>query len=440
MLRVAGTACCLALCAAAPAWAAPSGLDPSFSADGRQMTQVGARAGGKDVAVQPDGKVVVTGTIHVNEDAVTRFGVVRYLPNGALDRSFSGDGKTAVAFGQNQSNDARAVALQPDGRIVVVGSTNPAQSSYDSSDVALARLRSDGQLDTSFSSDGKQTAHFGLPPVDEDGLRGASDEANDVALQPDGRIVVAGDAEGRFALARLRADGALDTSFAGDGNHASTFSTSSQAYALALAPDGKIVAAGTRRGGDSNTFALARYRADGTLDTSFAGDGKQVTGFGEGGADAQGVALQPDGRIVLGGSFDDTWYSGPPNVRSKFALARYRPDGELDTSFGAEGRQTTSFYGRDVGKDLALQGDGKIVLAGTILFAGSPPSAFGLARYRPDGELDTSFSPSGRQVTRFGSADASGEAVTVQANGRIVVAGSADSQFASARYLDGSGR
>jgi len=211
---------------------------------------------------------------------------------------------------------------------------------------------------------------------------GGSDYGFSVALQPDGKIVVAGYAGGDFALARYNSDGALDTSFGSGGKVTTDFGGSyhPDGFSVALQPDGKIVVAGYA-GGD---FALARYNSDGALDTSFGSGGKVTTDFG--GSDAgYSVALQPDGKIVVAG------YAG-----LDFALARYNSDGALDTSFGTGGKVTTDFSGgRDVGYSVALQPDGKIVVAG---YAGVD---FALARYNSDGALDTSFGSGGKVTTDF---------------------------------------
>ena len=312
------------------------------------------------------------------------FALARYNPNGSLDPSFSGDGKQTTDLGG--LDEANAVALQGDGKIVAVGGagTPSASSTGQGADdvFALARYNPNGSLDTSFSGDGKQTTDFG----------GFNDKATAVALQGDGKIVVVGsggsDVTGNsdLAVARYNPNGSLDTSFSGDGKQTTDFGDLDEAAGVAIQPDGKIVAVGfANTAFDFENFVLARYNADGSLDTSFSGDGTQTTDFG---ADdrATGVALQGDGKIVAvgrGGTGDD------------FALARYNPDGSLDASFSGDGMQTTDFGGDDRANGVALQGDGKIVAVGR----GGTGDDFALARYNPNGSLDTSFSGDGRQTT-----------------------------------------
>jgi uncharacterized delta-60 repeat protein len=236
------------------------------------------------------------------------------------------------------------VALQGDGKIVVVGGAG-------GSDFALARYNPNGSLDTSFSGDGKQTTDFG-----------GGDFADGVALQGDGRIIAVGssapDGGGRdFALARYNPNGSLDTSFSGDGKQTTDFGSFSGAAGVAIQGDGKIVAVGDAGGGTVGfDFGLARYNANGTLDTSFSGDGKQTTDFGRS-SGAAGVAIQGDGKIVAVGATSSSPYD--------FALARYNLNGSLDTSFSGDGKQTTGFGSSSAATAVALQADGKIVAVGS---------------------------------------------------------------------------
>jgi uncharacterized delta-60 repeat protein len=283
------------------------------------------------VAVQSDGKVVVGGA--ANGD----FALARFSADGSLDATFSGDGKQTTDFGGSEFG--QAVAVQLDGKIVVGGDAH--------GDFALARYSADGSLDTTFSGDGKQTIDFGA----------GYDAASDVAIQADGKVVAVGPGGGDFALARFTPDGSLDTTFSDDGKQTTDFAASDDAAAaVAIQPDGRIVAVGYA----GLEFALARYSADGRLDATFSSDGKQTTAFGGLWGDAaSGVALRPDGKIVAVGSCCATDLGGD------FALARFSADGSLDTSFSGDGRQGTDFDGGDdAARDVAIQSNGKIVVAG----------------------------------------------------------------------------
>ena len=334
---------------------------------------------------------------------------------GALDTSFGTGGKVTTAIGSSD-DDANGVVLQPDGKIVAAG------SSYGTNDdFALARYNADGTPDTSFDTDGKVTTALGSN----------TDVARGVALQPDGKIVAAGDAfissNYDFALARYNPDGSLDSSF-GTGGKVTTPIGSSHAfaYAVALQADGKIVAAGYAFISSNYDFALARYNADGTPDTSFDSDGKATTEIGSGFNAALGVVLQADGKIVAAGyAFNGSNHD--------FALARYHANGTLDAGFGAAGTVTTAIgSGNDLANGVALQADGKIVAAG------SSSSDFALARYNTDGSLDAGFGTGGKVTTAIGSSTDEAFALALQADGKIVAAGysynGANADFALARY------
>ena len=223
-----------------------------------------------------------------------------------------------------------------------------------------------GDLDTTFGTGGKVTTDFGGSPV------GFS-----VAIQSDGKIVVAGysNVGGTFgfALARYNTNGSLDATFGTGGKVTTNYGGDDRGYSLAIQSDGKIVVAGYSNAGGTFDFALARYNTNGSLDTSFSAGGKVTTDFGGSDDLGRSVALQGDGKIVV---------AGDSNVGSTFdfALARYNTNGSLDTSFGAGGKVTTDFGGSgDGGRSVALQGDGKIVVAGNAAVGGT--ADFALARY-----------------------------------------------------------
>jgi uncharacterized delta-60 repeat protein len=392
----------------AGAKAAPGDLDPTFSGDGKQTTDFSfgfSRAAA--IAHQPDGKLVAVGTDlgHLGGD----FALARYNADGSLDTSFSGDGKQTTDFGG--SGGATGVALQGDGKIVAVGFGGTG------GDFALARYNADGSLDTSFSGDGMETTDFG----------GFSDRATGVALQGDGMIVVVGGAPGDFALARYNPNGSLDTSFSGDGKQTTAFGGGSGATGVAL-QGGKIVAVGS----DGGDFALARYNPNGSLDASFSGDGKRTTHFGP--VDrANAVALQGDGKIVAVGR------AGDGTGGDDFALARYNPNGSLDPSFSGDGRRRTQFPFGDGANGVGLQGDGKIVAVGSAGNAAGG-SDFQLARYNPNGSLDTSFVGDGKRKTGFGGFGDGAIGMALQGDGKIVAVGHAGGDgrgggvFALTRY------
>jgi len=267
---------------------------------------------------------------------------------------------------------AHGVAVQPDGKLVAVGVAKTSRSG----DFALARYNTNGSLDATFGTGGKVTTDF----------NGNDDAANAVVLQPDGKIVVAGEAKTSrnqdFALARYNANGSLDPTFGTGGKVTTDFAGNDDAaFALVLQPDGKLVAAGEAKTSRNQDFALARYNANGSLDPTFGTGGKVTTDFNGDDDAAHGLVLQPDGKLVAAG-VAKTSRSGD------FALARYNANGSLDPTFGTGGKVTTDFNGDDdAAFAVARQTDGKIVAAGGAKvgrsrsdYSGSNED-FALARY-----------------------------------------------------------
>src|SRR5215471_1271543 len=264
-----------------------AGLDPAFGAAGKVSLSLGPGAPGNGgraeaLAIQPDGKIVVAGFAWQTGTSID-FAVTRFNQDGSLDQSFGTGGRVATDF-FGMEDEAQAVAIQPDGKIVVAGRAAIAAATGGvlDFDFALARYNHDGTLDTGFGSGGKVTTHFG------DGRN----IGQAVLLQPDGHIVVAGGAPGvngglDFALARYSSTGTLDPSFGAGGMVRTDFMGDNDvALALALQPDGKLIAAGEAAGDKSiigtplgTDFALARYNANGSLDTTFGVGGKVTTDF-----------------------------------------------------------------------------------------------------------------------------------------------------------------
>src|SRR5918992_1276993 len=258
------------------------------------------------------------------------------MPAGDLDASFAGNGKKRISFGG--TDEARAVLVQPNGRIVVAGGGGPAGS------FCVARLRANGNLDTTFGSGGKRVIRFG---GDREGVFGA-------ARQPDGKIVLVGDSDFRVAVARLNANGSLDTDFGG-GDGRITVGAGSLS-AVFVQADRKIVVAGNA--GGSAMMTVTRLRTDGSPDTTFDGDGTATIYFGSLADVANDAVLQGDGKIVVAG-FTQQSVSGP-------AIARLNANGSPDATFGAAGNATVDFGVATFGNAVALQPNGRIVIAGQM--------------------------------------------------------------------------
>ena len=342
---------------------------------------------------------------------------------GELDPSFGQGGRVTTVIGSGDDN-AYALTLRADGRLVAAGTTWNG-SDYD---FALARYHPDGSLDGSFGSGGKVMTSYGS----------GHEAISDLVQQRDGKLVAAGysshGSTSDFALARYNGDGTLDAGFGTGGKVAVALGTGAEdgANALVLQPDGKLVAAGGVRSGSTSVFALARFNANGTLDTSFGQGGKVTTGIGSAPyAGANSLALQPDGKLVVAGFA----YGGS---NTDVVVARYNSTGALDPSFGSGGIVTTAIGPRDdFAYALALQPDGKLVVAGNSWNGSDYELA--LARYLSNGALDPSFGSGGTVTTAIGTGSASAEALVVDPDGRLVVAGSTNDiggleHFALARF------
>jgi uncharacterized delta-60 repeat protein len=372
------------------AGAAPGDLDPSFDGDGKTTFGYGGSDAARAVVVQPDGKIVLVGTGDANVDFV----ITRLNRDGSFDTSFDGDGTVGIDFGGGDY--AQAVALAPDGRIVVAGYTSGTFAT------AVARLNTDGSLDATFDPGG----------ADGSGKKTFSkDRANAVLVAPDGKIVLAGSGGPNFdfVITRLDPDGALDTSFDGDGTLSIEFGDKEAARGAALQPDGKIVVAGQT--GNNIDVAVARANPDGSLDDTFDATGEKMFGYG-GDDGAAAVALQPDGRIVVAG------FGGPD---TRLAVTRLNPDGSFDPGFDGDGTAAIDFGGDDAAYAVALAPNGKIVVAG-VGMGGLGVGAFAIARLQRGGALDTTFSFDGKTTVDYGGADYA-SAVALAPDGKIVVAG-----------------
>ena len=383
-------------------------LDPTFGTAGTVTTAFDARSDAFAVVVQGDGRLVAGGrafggSLHGG------FTFARYMSDGSLDTTFGTDGTVSnILVDPSTGRYVEAMALQADGKIIGVG--------FDGTGFALVRLNTDGSLDMSFDTDGLVTTVPG-------------GQAKTVALQADGKIVVAGTLGGEFALARYNPDGSFDTGFDGDGLVTTVVNPGqpSPAIDVVIQSDGKIVAAGTTNEATSALAdaVLVRYNTDGSLDTSFDDDGLAFTNLGVAGVNA--LALQPDGKIVAVG------YASSPDW--DWALLRYNVDGSLDTSFGVAGVVTTGFGAFAQARDVVLESDGRIVVAGWVRVSASPWTyEFLLARYNSDGSLDTGFGDSG--IVRPNPSLDLARGMARQSDGRIVVVGSTgEPQFAVARFL-----
>jgi uncharacterized delta-60 repeat protein len=396
-----------------PAIAADGGLDPAFGTGGRQIVQIVAdeRDFARTIAVQPDNKIVVGGELGDFGASYNASVLMRLNPNGSLDQSF-GTGGRVVNYGQLHLPQ---LVLQPDGKIVTAAATSVLGTTFD---FAVARYNADGTLDQTFGSGGYAI--------------NGSGNANGVVLQSDGKIVLIGFLPifrngSDFLLARFNPDGTPDQTFGSGGRVQTSFTTGresgDQAISGAMQADGKLVVSGFITGVPA---AIVRYNPDGAVDLSFGLDGAVLSPtFG---GVARRVVIQPDGRIIIGGG--------------AFILGRFLPDGHTDTTFGVNGRTTGGFGSGDGALyGLAIGTDGRIFSAGSVSYTGTGDSVFAIGRYTPNGSLDPTFGTNGFALTDFTGALDEGFALALQPDGKPVVAGYAAEpggsyhDFAMARYL-----
>ncbi len=358
-------------------------LDTSFGGDGRIYQDIPTTFDptnvAEAVALQPDGKILVGG-FGPGIDRNT-FAITRHLPDGSLDLSFDGDGIVTTAFG-NADPQILDLMVQSDGKIIALGHTTLNIGQTGERGMTLARYNTDGSLDTTFDGDGK---------IITNALGGQIAEG---AIQPDGKIVVAGrgfvSGTMNIAVVRFNTDGSFDTSFDSDGvvNQLLPTFTSSEAIALELQPDGKILIIGTRLTSSSNS-TLFRYNPDGSLDTTFGGgDGiAPVYNVFDESVSAITLAVQPNGRILVGGTANSTTW----------AVARFNQDGSVDSSFGLKGLSKASFGGVVERIDsMAIQGN-KLITVGGVRYNPNPPlTDVALVRYILNNKISSDFDGDGK--------------------------------------------
>ena len=399
--------------------AAPGDLDAGFGTDGKVTVSFGsASSGGNETVIQSDGKILVAGTLPNVSANNSDIALVRFNPDGSLDTAFGSGGKLTTDIGGKDDTGA-SLALQSDGKFVVAGTSYVSGWPH----FAVLRYNSDGSLDASFGSGGLVTTAIGSI---DNGASGSS-----VAVQNDGKIVVAGQRKSDFALVRYNSDGSLDNTFNGTGKVTTDIASSSDDYArqVVVQSDGRIVVGGFFLGGDNNNFVLVRYTSNGSLDSSFGTGGKVKTDLGSREDRASGLALQSDGKILLGGG----WGNGS---RFDFALVRYNVNGSLDTTFNGTGKVITDIgnNSNDTGASVTVQGNGKILVVGA---SGTVNNVdFAVVRYNSNGSLDSSFGTAGKVTTAIGSSHDRARSVALQKDGKIVVAGhGGNSQIVVVRYL-----
>ena len=371
--------------------------------------------------------------------------IISAAQSGILDPSFGDNGYVITDLGKNY-NRALSIAVFSDGSIFTAGSSQNDEVDDFGSDFAIVKYNEDGTLASDFGTGG-------MVLTDLNGL--SSDVATDIAIQNDGKIVVAGRTHAgaayvdyKIAVVRYNSDGTLDESFGTQGKaYCSIESYDDYSYdvSMALQSDGKIVVTGSTYSSVLDVFLTVRFTSDGNIDTSFGNNGTVTTSLGESfDGNPNAIAIQPDGKILVGGvgvgplSYG-TW--------ADFALVRYEPDGSPDISFGDNGIVLTplvSGFNAEWIEDLAIQNNGKIIAAGSTAET-NDIQRIAVARYNTDGSLDNGFGTSGIVLTAIGSSQANSQGVALTSSENIIVTGfsqspvDGSSDFALVQYLpDGS--
>ncbi len=441
-------------------------LDTTFGGTGMVSTNIDSTGDGAwSVAVQPDSKVVVAG-LTGESSGPSHIAVVRYNADGSLDSTFGTGGVFIDPFGPNvigQELYHQSVAIQADGKIVIAGQQTRAVTTKsgkttvtnDYDDWLILRLNPNGTLDTTFGNGGQVVTRFSTN--DWAG-------AQSVAIQPaDGKIVVAGGANpsttggyGEFAVARYNTDGSPDTTF-GIGGVALTdvsklfgaTGNGSSAHSVVIDPEGRIIAAGLADAAyysiDRLEMAMVRYTPNGALDTTFGtGGGVAVMPPNATLSSPVGVGLQSGGQIVMGGlSTNSRGWNGDGVDKWELALARFTPNGALDTTFGTGGSGFYTSLQIAYPESMVLEGDDKILAVGYGAYT-SPnvyDQDFWVTRVLADGSAaDATFGTNGVAEAAFG-VNTVPTAVALDPAGNIVVTGEDGGslpQFRTARFLGDS--
>jgi len=423
---------------AAGMFAADGDLDPSFDGDGILITDNDSGSDSiTDLAVQPDGKIIALGNSFDPSFSSQRAVIVRYLPSGSVDSTFGTNGKVIIP-----SVFLEELALQTNGKIVFAGSVG----TFPNTDLYVARLNSDGSFDTTFNGTGALTLD----------LRGTSDSATSVKIQPDEKIVVGVSAfqpglnfqRGDFAIVRFNADGSLDATFDGDGKVFTPLQESAEVRNLAIQPDGKIVAVGesflteVSSGNPIGSFATVRYNPNGSIDTTFNGNGVAFTQFVSRGSPGntrnnrpETVLIRTDGKILVVGT---TRSCCGPQPLSQVAMIQYNPNGSVDSSFGNAGKIQIGFstFAATGAYDAAIQADNKIVIAGVAQGNIKAPLVAVVARFNVDGSLDSTFSGDGWNTLQLPNGISSNaNAIAIQPDGKILIGGDRSQSGQSRDFL-----
>ena len=395
-------------------------LDPTFGTGGFVSHNIGDSIDeGMTVAIQSDGKIVAAGYSYMYEGNDSVFLVTRYNSNGSLDSTFDNDGIVTTSFSSIGHDQASDMVIQSDGKILVAGASY-GDNNYD---FGLVRYNSDGSLDSGFGINGVVVTDY----EEED------NEPKAIVVQNDGKIIVVGRtqnsvSEKKFLLVRYTDNGNLDPTFEGDGIVLTSIGSGSEwINDMALQNNGKIIVAGASYNGTDYDFVVARYDTDGTLDTTFGIGGVVTIDFNNEDDQVNDVAIQSNGNILLIGT------SGNEGA-NEMAVVRLNSGGSLDTTFNHTGIVTQPYGYHSYGKSVLILETGQIIAAGFTII--DTDYDLMLVRYNSDGSLDTAFNLSGVVITDLVGDDYCQD-ITLQSDGKLVLTGSTNNHgdIFVARYM-----
>ncbi len=380
-------------------------LDTSFGNNGIVSTVInGSYNLAQTSVVQPDGKIIVAG--EAGEPSPMKLAVARYNADGSLDSSFGNSGTLLIQVGPAKSY-ARNIAVQADGKILIGAYT------YDdvAADFAIVRLNENGALDNSFGNNG-------ITIVDN----GSHEIVDAMTILNDGKILLAGNNYNDFLSARFNTDGSLDVSYGANGWIATGFDSSdSQVKDAALQADGKFLLGGYSYNNSTgvNSMAVARYNEDGSMDTTFGTAGKVNINSGNNEDYAAAIAIQSDGKILIGGYT----YVGDNPLRYDLVAVRLNTDGSLDANYGNNGIAISRAIenGQNYAEQMLLQPDNKLIIAGYASITDNYNLA--MVRFDSNGNVDTTFGTEGKVSTDINGRSDFGKTITIQPDNKIILSG-----------------
>lgn len=382
-------------------------LDSTFGDSGKTIVDItSVNIAQNHIATQFDGKIILaTSKVKYNNGYDYDFCLLRFKIDGSLDNSFGSQGMILCDLGSSE-DFAFDVAIQSDDKILVVGSTGE----FTDRDFALVRLNADGTYDQSFGDNGivKTSILF-------------DDELYSVALQADGKIVAGGIGNSKGYIFRFLDDGSLDNSFGSSGKVSLQYGGLTMIRDITILDDGSIFAAGQIGGSGADGF-VAKINIDGSANTSFGTNGKYVVNFSNQ-EYINSLSCQSDGKILLGGAYG---YMSGSNPTFEFLILRLTPEGILDTSFNNSGKTTFGFGLNNAFNEcnsITLDSNNDIFAIGYTNNLQQTNSNFAIAKLTSNGNLDLTFGNNGKAVSDFGSSKEKGQGALIDINERLLVSG-----------------